>query len=200
MKHRALYALGLIVLGLVGFATSLAEAESSGSKGPYYAIPSWDQQLDVSKRFIVLSNWGNGGESRFGGDAVLDKETGLVWERSPHPVVPAPYNLYNWLQAQAECIDSYVGGRMGWRLPTIQELASLNDPSVPSPGPALPVGHPFINVLSEQYWSATINARDTTMAWTVNFQYGGYGATLTSDKSNIHNVWCVRGGSGSDTQ
>ncbi len=43
--------------------------------GPYYANPSWAQQIPAAQCFIVLSNWGNA--------AVLDRETGLVWERSP---------------------------------------------------------------------------------------------------------------------
>lgn len=43
--------------------------------GPYYATPSWDQQLPAASRFIVLSNWN--------AEAVLDRETGMVWQRQP---------------------------------------------------------------------------------------------------------------------
>jgi hypothetical protein len=149
--------------------------------------PTWSQKLPAAQRFAIVLD----------GEAVLDKETGLVWEKSPKVRLP-PWDqyLYDWTQASGSCTTSYVGGRMGWRLPTIQELASLNDPSVPSPGPALPQGHPFINVQSDKYWSATTNAYDTTLAWTVNFYYGGYFAALTSSKSTLLNVWCVRGGQG----
>src|ERR1051325_11151454 len=50
------------------------------SAGPYYATPSWDQKLACDSaatcpRFVVLANWNN--------DAVLDRETGLVWDRTP---------------------------------------------------------------------------------------------------------------------
>ncbi len=45
------------------------------ANGPYYATPSWDQSLPVTTRFVVLTN--------FASDAVLDRETGLVWEKAP---------------------------------------------------------------------------------------------------------------------
>ena len=63
-------------------------------------------------------------ESRFqialvGGEAVLDKETNLVWEKSPSTV------LEDWRRANNQCNGMTLGGRKGWRLPTVQELASL---------------------------------------------------------------------------
>ena len=64
----------LISLGLATFAVTPAHAQTTAN-GPYYAMPSWDQQLPASTRFIVLSNWNS--------EAVLDRETGLVWERAP---------------------------------------------------------------------------------------------------------------------
>jgi hypothetical protein len=38
---------------------------------------SWDQKLDSSNRFKVLKG--------FNDEAVLDQETGLVWQRTPEP-------------------------------------------------------------------------------------------------------------------
>ena len=66
--------------------------------------------------------------------AVLDRETGLVWERSPDPT------HRNRRLAASACHDKIIGGRKGWRLPTISELASLVDPHQDSP--ALPEGAP----------------------------------------------------------
>jgi len=149
--------------------------------GGAYGRPSWDQQLPASTRFIVLSNWGSA--------AVLDRETGLVWEKSPST------STFSWLNGQSHCNELTVGNRKGWRLPTIQELASLVDPT--QYNPALPSGHPFLSVQSD-YWSSTTSASNTSDAWGVGFFLGGVAFWL--DKSDSHFVWCVRGGQGVDPQ
>jgi hypothetical protein len=161
-----------IALGLVGLAGDPAGAATAS--GPYYATPSWDQTLPASTRFIVLSN--------FNGEAVLDRETGLVWERSPSTI------QRNWLNAQDSCPSREVGGRLGWRLPTVQELASLADRT--QSDPTLPAGHPF-DVQSSFYWSATPSAAHSGDAWVVYF---GDGDVFTSSPANTLYVWCVRGG------
>ena len=188
MRHNLLYKnLGLIALGLMAFAASPAAAQTV-APGPYYPPPSWDQKLPCGSlttcpRFIVLSNWNS--------EAVLDRETGLVWEKSPDSG-PDPSGFV-WLNALGHCNTLTVGNRKGWRLPTIQELASLIDASVPFPG-SLPPGHPFMNVQSSFgsfYWSATTNANNTDNAWDVNFNNGDVN---NDDKTNNNFVWCVRGG------
>jgi hypothetical protein len=180
---------------MVAFATSPTEAQTT-APGPYYATPSWDQKLDCTTlatcpRFIVLSNWG--------GAAVLDRETGLVWEKSPST------STFAWYDAQYHCNTLAVGNRKGWRLPTIQELASLMDPSVHyPPGPSLPAGHPFSNVQVQEsncYWSATtgigFGGDHASGAWVVAISHGGM---APNDKSFDFFVWCVRGGQGVESQ
>lgn len=70
------------------------------------------------------------------------------------------------------------------------------DPSV-SPGLPLPSGHPFANVQSSIYWSATTFASDTITAWRVDFSTRVVG---NGDKGIAFFVWCVRGGQGVDPQ
>ena len=118
-------------------------------------------------------------------------ETGLVWEQSPST------STLTWLAAQSRCNQLHVGNRKGWRLPTIQELTSLIDPNNPGGNPDLPPGHPFTNVQSSSYWSATTYAAFVSSAWGVNFSVG---AVTTFDKTDTLFVWCVRGGQGVDPQ
>src|SRR6266446_7891067 len=56
--------------------------------------PAWSQTLPGAQRFVLV----------MGAAAVLDKETGLVWEKSPSP------RDSNWLDAQLHCNLSTVGG------------------------------------------------------------------------------------------
>src|SRR5262249_49758456 len=144
MKRCALLTATLVVLGTIALTTTLAQAQTT-SNGPYYATPSWDQKLQCDTlptcpRFIMLSNWNN--------EAVRGRESGLVWEKSPAPDHTSFSNADVTLTAAWHCNRQNLGSRKGWRLPTIQELASLIDATVPSPGPTLPAGHPFTNVPS----------------------------------------------------
>jgi len=88
-----------------------------------------------------------------------------------------------------------VGNRQGWRLPTLQELASLVDPTIRF-SPTLPV-NPFTNVQSSIYWSATSAANTSAIAWFVSFADGHVANAV---KTDTHFVWCVRGGQGVDAQ
>ena len=117
MKHALLSTLGL-TFATVLLAAAPAAAQTTAN-GPYYASPSWDQTLPVSTRFIVLSNFNNA--------AVLDRETGLVWERTPDNGARKRF------LAVQHCLERKTGGRMGWRLPRAEELFSLIDPAVTPP-------------------------------------------------------------------
>jgi hypothetical protein len=173
MMHKLLHGLGFVVVALLALGAGTAFADSVG---PYYATPSWDQTLPSSTRFIVLSN--------FNSEAVLDRNTGLVWERSP------PTNFGDWFTVRLVCANKAVGGQKGWRLPSFPELASLVDPSVTNP--SLPAGHPFTNVGSHFYTSATTDASNPANVWIVLF---GSGSVISSNKTDGGLVaWCVRGG------
>jgi hypothetical protein len=157
------------------------------SNGAYYANPSWDQQLPAAQRFIVLSNWNN--------EAVLDRETGLVWQRTP----AVPTNTQQFPLAVFTCYGAITGGRKGWRLPAPEELLSLTDPT--QTNPSLPTGHPFENINSGAfYWTASTLFPPTPgqtpprgTGLTVGIG-GGVVATTGTDNFNS-GVWCVRGGS-----
>jgi hypothetical protein len=192
-RGRRGFTIGLLSLGLlvgVALAASPAQAETT-APGFYYAMPAWDQKLDAATRFIVLSDWDSA--------AVLDRETGLVWEISPQKTGES------WNQARLTCLNKLVGDQAGWRLPSIPELTSLIDPSkVDPPTPFLPKDHPFLNVnvnvkVLDYFWSATTSAEDSTEAWHTQLAHVG---VFHDKKDNSHTnlngigirVWCVRGG------
>ena len=152
------------------------------------AIPlgSWDNKINGPNRFMVLGE--------FNGEAVLDRETGLVWERDPTAVGSSGQQdsgVDSWSIATFKCIRKAVGNRKGWRLPAVHELASLVDVTVSRDSVRLPSGHPFQNIGLDFYWTATTHAEDTNRAWVVRFLGGG---VVTEDKPMAHPFWCVRGG------
>jgi Protein of unknown function (DUF1566) len=116
----------------------------------------------------------------YGGAAVKDSQTGLIWEQEPdreHDV---------WSRSNERCVTKTVGGQSGWRGPTIEELKTLIDPS--QHDPALPAGHPFSNIKSEIYWTSTPHPTDDIVAWQVSFFSG---EPVTDQKSGTRRMWCV---------
>ena len=174
---RRMDAMNKLWVSVIAIATFLVFARMPAK------ADTWGEPINTPDRFIVLTSFNN--------EAVFDRETGLVWEQSPDTTG------LNWFGAQLHCNQRSVGNRLGWRLPTIQELASLIDPTVPFPGPTLPPGHPFSNVQSSAYWSATTFATSASLAWVVVLSGGVVGA---GDKSSSLFVWCARGGQGVDPQ
>ncbi len=144
-----------------------------------------------NKRFAIY----DGDTEDFFDDVVLDKETGLVWARSPG---------VGWVKWQAAVTGGYtkkLGGRLGWRLPTMEELSSLLDPT--QSDPALPNGHPFINVQMTTpygdtgfYWTATTFPLNPDVVYGVTFKTAWIYSTMGKNTDGY--AWYVRGGHGHD--
>jgi len=182
LKSKSLWALMFSLIAVPALAQT---------PGPYYAVPSWDQTMACTTaancpRFVVLSNMGNA--------AVLDRETGLVWEKSPSAT------FFPWASGSDEtaadhCNASTVGNRRGWRLPTISELLSLidGDPANTGGTTKLPPGHPFTNLQNSVYWSSTVDVASFPGDVRVTNLFGGVFPALNF---NIFPAWCVRGRQG----
>jgi hypothetical protein len=201
-------ALFLPALGLAGnLEPSDPPAPTMRTLDEIYSTNSWSQKLqcaqvetihglrNICPRFEVLADFNN--------EAVLDKETGLVWEQSPSNLDWQGV----WLNARNFCNEKKTGGSLGWRLPTVQELASLVDSSVVFPGPAIPAGSPFANVQSCRYWSAT--TMDAQVDLNTGYVYPAHGYAVDFSSGDVvhgrgisenNRVWCVRGGQGADAQ
>ncbi len=167
--------------GVFAIAAVPAQAQlSTTANGPYYATPSWDQKL-TTNRFVILFNWNS--------EAVLDRETGLVWQRTPVP----DRTILN--PAKIKCMQAATGGRYGWRLATYHELSSLQDSTK-----TLPLGHPFVVDVDEYqtWWSATKapppEGSDADWAFVRNLRTDT--VVSANGELNLASSWCVRGGQG----
>jgi hypothetical protein len=174
-------------LVLANYGAGVTPAGAQQGVAPDSGVTAgWDSALPAAKRFIILS--------AFNHEAVLDKNTGLVWEQTPNA------STRIWFLSAAYCVNKPVGGTRGWRLPSVAELASLIDPSLPTPFVPASV---FTGVQSDKYWSATTKAQTDAetidppnVAWAVDFITGA--ANNGFGKGNTFLAWCVRGGMNAD--
>jgi hypothetical protein len=171
---------GVLVLsaGLVIMADSAGAAPLNKSVTP---TQDWDENLPPASRFTTI----------FTG-AVRDNNTGLVWEQAPDATART------WADATGSCVNKTVGGTVGWRLPSVVELNSVRDPSLPAPfvpASAFTIGGtPGVQLYG--YWSATTDAANPPFAWLVVFITGSVSA---NDKTVNLLAWCVRGGMNADS-
>lgn len=172
------YFLGAVCAITFVLITAQANAVPSPDKS-LFIPPAWSSILSPAVRFVLALD----------DEAVLDKETGIVWEKSPVET------QMTWYQAVEYCTKKELGGRLGWRLPTVEELASLVDPS--QSDPSLPAGNPFVNVQDYYYTMTTHASLFTNYAYAVGFR-GTIGPSIPPGKNIELNVWCARGGHGYD--
>jgi len=120
-----------------------------------------------------------------GDDTVTDNNTKLIWLKNPsrcgRRAMPG---------ASGYCAGLTLAGYSDWRLPSISELKSLID--FRRSNPALPQGHPFINVQSYYYWSSTTYEKfPDVYYWSLDMRWGSV-CTLYIDTD--YYVWPVRSG------
>lgn len=178
---------------LVALSAGPAGAQGVTAPGPYYATPSWDQSIPCAvgncPRFVILSNMDN--------NAVLDRETGLVWERAPKSTA------LTFNSANRYCQHLIIGNRYGWRMPQTEELFSLLDPTqksnfINAPA-ALPPGHPFGTVFGGAHWVKDRAAPPFNNNAQMLILFVDDPLINNTDDESLHAVWCVRGPGGSPT-
>jgi len=89
---------------------------------------------------------GDDGEARFYNASVpvvLDKATGLVWQKQY-------ISEKTWIDALAYCESLTISGHEQWRLPSITELRSLVNIELEEPATAFP------DMPSKYFWSSTV--------------------------------------------
>ena len=112
-----------------------------------------------------------------GDGTVTDCETGLVWQQEVGTIA-------DWWGAGFYCDDLALGGRTNWRLPTREELLTL-DRSAPG-------GFPFVDRINSLHWSSTsVERLPEIHAWNVGF---GFGFGFDDPKRDRYLVRAVRCG------
>ena len=128
-----------------------------------------------------------------GQPVVVDSSTGLVWQGCAAGLTGSGCasggaTTMNWQAALAYCEGLDWGGHTDWRLPDVNELASLVDDSRSSPAidPAA-----FPATPSSYFWSSSSYAASSSDAWGVSFNYG---YVYSVGKTSTYYARCVRGG------
>jgi len=154
----------------------------TAATGARAKLPSWDVKNDKAARFKVLKAFANA--------AVLDTETGLVWERTPGNVQTI------FVSAASRCLNDEIGGRFGWRLPTDYELTTLLVTSPTTFLRGLPEGTPFLGVQPPvAFWTSSFAPDRTDVYDLVEFGFAANPVAFTLPDDTALS-WCVRGGLG----
>lgn len=126
-------------------------------------------------------------------EIIVDDATGLQWQRElPESysgcTVGEPAGLRcKWEEAVNYCETLNYGGYEDWRLPSINELASITNYGKNNPSIDLSV---FPNIPSWPLWSTSVYYHDSDYAWNVWFEDGVSSANI---KTSSYYVKCVRG-------
>jgi hypothetical protein len=147
-------------------------------------LPSWHSSLSTQGA-CQSERW----DCVIKGNAVLDRETGLVWQQDS--LVNA--DELNWYDSLAICRTLNLEGKLGWRVPTIEEFFTLLDNFSQPPDP------PFTAGVNPRYWTASTDPANAANALYWSFTAGSIfpGAKSGVPATGI-GVWCVRGPGGID--
>lgn len=113
------------------------------------------------------------------GDAVLDRATGLNWQRADDG------RTRNWQQALAYCATLDLDGHKDWRLPNIKELQSIVDYS--HHAPALDTRYLKMSDPKGWFWSSTTHGDNVRMA-----DYICFGACTSAQGVDVHGAGAQR--------
>ena len=127
--------------------------------------------------FASFDNNGNG--------TVSDSVTTLMWQQGDGQ----NSSYRTWEDALDYCENLSLGGHSDWRLPNVRELESIVDWD--RYNPAINITY-FPGCRSSYYWSGSIDAVNSGLAWHVDF----YNGAVTGYNYEVYDYYvrCVRGG------
>ena len=119
-------------------------------------------------------------------DVVIDDRSGLMWTKNAG-LLEFPMTWEEALEQIAAFNASALFGYNDWKLPNRRELFSLMSHEMINP--SLPEGHPFTNVFTGYYWTASSCARLPDQAWYLHL---GGARVFKGMKYGSYMVWPVR--------
>lgn len=124
---------------------------------------------------------------------VLDTQTGRLWKQCSEGQSdgcagsPVQYTRAQAMERAQIANKANFAGYKNWRVPTINELASIMERQCIFPTINLAV---FPNTPSDLFWTSEPYAKYTYRAWYSNFAYGYHGYTL--NETSRYSVRLVR--------
>ncbi|MBK7001893.1 MAG: DUF1566 domain-containing protein [Rhodoferax sp.] len=131
-----------------------------------------------------------------GNGTVTHTPTNLTWKRCAQgqtwtgSTCSGTAGTYTFEQANALTGTTMFAGQSDWRVPTEDELVSLVDYTIASPGPMIN-NSVFPATTSSNFWSGSPSANSSSLAWDVYFRNGNAGYNYRSLSSAVR---LVRGG------
>lgn len=148
------------------------EHKSVFRSGPGESLTEEAVKIMIEKRgfFDSIQNkaaagFANDFETQNEGLAVLDRASGLLWQRSGSPAAMSLPNARNYI---AQLNESRYAGYRDWRLPTLEEAMSLVE------APRQQANAQYLDPLFDpkQRWIWTADFFSPTDAWVVSFDGG----------------------------
>ena len=148
----------------------------------YYQRGWWkDRAYAVNKTRFVAQTIG-------GHDVVTDRATGLMWAADGNELGCNNGLQCNWVDAVNYARALTFAGFINWRLPNVNELASIIDHSQSSPAIDAVL---FPNTSWDPYWTATSGGVLGFSGWAIDFIDGRI--YLIDNKADLNHLRCVRG-------
>jgi hypothetical protein len=184
------FATALVLLTPAGKACAY-RLPDTGETACYMGVDPFDEKS--------CTNTGQDGEYNInpmsftdnGNGTVTDNNTGLMWMKGEEA------KTYNWYKATGTyhkdnnpSSENVCGNHgAGWRLPSIRELMSIVDYSIPYSGPTIQKTY-FPEATYNDYWSSTACAYTPDYGWATKFITGGLSRVYMNDEWSVR---CVRG-------
>lgn len=151
-----------------GGASSTVAAEEKKSR-----LKQTEQNITFTKYDDGYYQVGQERKYEQSNEVLRDTVTGLEWQDTNE--TGDSDTIFDWAEAQSYCATLALNGQEDWRLPTVYELKTLVLYNKKYPAMTSSFKHiiaDFEDGFNDEYWSSTLDASNSTLAWIVGSFYG----------------------------